>query len=132
MTTYSFASFEEARAFAKKIAIETKVAVRLIRQEGSCIVETADTFEPTPEPTESRLPSPDPNSEVQPKLKRSPALMYAGVERTPDPDKYRPEKLGKKPKPLSVAAAKRGSGGKRLFDKRSIYMTGQIEPREVS
>ncbi len=129
MTTYLFSSFEEARSFAQMFSIEQNATVRLIRQADDYIVETIEP--PVPSSTR-RQPILESDSAIQPKLKRSPALMYAGLGRFLDPGKPLQKRFVKDPKPLSVHAAKRGSGKKKLFDERSLYITNQIEPREVS
>lgn len=42
------------------------------------------------------------------------------------------KKQNNKPKALSAAAAKRKPNRKKVFDLRSIYITGKVEPKTIS
>lgn len=131
MAEHTFTTYSEASVFAKQTAIENKRTVKVVRSGDVYIVcvdvsmVTASIDESTQQKEKSTRPTRQTNSAPSGKNAIS-SLAPVAARKTV---KKKQKSVG-----LSAAAAKRSAANKdkKNIDPRSMFITKDIEPREIS
>jgi len=131
MAEHTFTTYSEASVFAKQSAIENKRTVKVVRSGDVYIVcvdvsmATASIDESTQQKEKSTRPTRQTNSAPGGKNAIS-SLAPVAARKTV---KKKQKSVG-----LSAAAAKRSAANKnkKNIDPRSMFITKDIEPREIS
>jgi hypothetical protein len=132
-----FETYEQAASYAKQCAQKSGQPIKLERRNEEWVVY-APPFSQQPDSDSKPLPNPPPwfndsfgqeSSTQTTSVSGGKYVHYELSAIAPQKAKGKKNILG-----LSAAAAKRTSSkkGKRIFDPRSIFITEDIEPKEIS